>query len=137
MLDDGDALEILSETECRDLLGHEAVGRVGVTVAALPVILPVNYGWLDGEIMFRTGEGTKLRAAVDRSVIAFEVDSYDPGTCTGWSVLAVGRGREVTDPDEVAAAEGAGLAPWANGNRHNWIKMRPEFLSGRRIGAAI
>jgi nitroimidazol reductase NimA-like FMN-containing flavoprotein (pyridoxamine 5'-phosphate oxidase superfamily) len=83
--------------------------------------------------MFRTAEGTKLRAAVGRSVIAFEVDSYDSETHTGWSVLAVGRAREVTDPDEVAAAEHVGLAPWANGNRHRWVKMRPEFISGRRI----
>jgi uncharacterized protein len=133
MFDDGDALDILSESECRDLLGDESVGRVGVTIAALPVILPVNYGWIDGEIMFRTAEGTKLRAAVGRSVIAFEVDSYDSETHTGWSVLAVGRAREVTDPDEVAAAEHVGLAPWANGNRHRWVKMRPEFISGRRI----
>jgi nitroimidazol reductase NimA-like FMN-containing flavoprotein (pyridoxamine 5'-phosphate oxidase superfamily) len=131
----GDLLVELDEDECRRLLAERRVGRVGVTVGGLPVILPVNYGWVDGDILFRTGDGTKLRAAVDTAVIAFEVDAYDERTSTGWSVLAVGRAFELTDPDAVDAAERLALAPWANGNRHHWVRMRPEFISGRRISA--
>jgi nitroimidazol reductase NimA-like FMN-containing flavoprotein (pyridoxamine 5'-phosphate oxidase superfamily) len=131
--EDGDLLVELNEDECLALLGAGHVGRVGVTVGGLPVILPVNYGWVDGDILFRTAEGTKLRAAVDSAVIAFEVDAYDDHAQTGWSVLAIGRAYEVTDPDAIAAAERLGLAPWANGNRHHWVRMRPEFISGRRI----
>ncbi len=133
MLGDDDALVVMDERDCRDHLGRARIGRVGVNVGALPVILPVNYGWVDGDILFRTGEGTKLRAAVDTAVIAFEVDSYDEETGTGWSVLAVGRAYECEDPDAISRAEELGLAPWANGNRHHWVRMRPEFVSGRRI----
>jgi nitroimidazol reductase NimA-like FMN-containing flavoprotein (pyridoxamine 5'-phosphate oxidase superfamily) len=134
-MDDGDALEVLTEDECRELLGVGRVGRVGVTVGALPVILPVNYGWVNGEVLFRTGTGTKLRAAVEKAVIAFEVDSYDEDARSGWSVLAVGRAYQLADSDAVVAAEQLGLAPWADGSRHEWVGMRPEFISGRRIEA--
>jgi nitroimidazol reductase NimA-like FMN-containing flavoprotein (pyridoxamine 5'-phosphate oxidase superfamily) len=133
VIKEDDRLAELDEDECRELLGHGTVGRVGVTVGGLPMILPVNYGWVDGDILFRTGDGTKLKAAVDRAVIAFEVDAYDVEHRAGWSVLAIGRAFEVLDPVAVAAAESLALAPWANGNRHHWVRMRPELISGRRI----
>jgi nitroimidazol reductase NimA-like FMN-containing flavoprotein (pyridoxamine 5'-phosphate oxidase superfamily) len=62
-----EGLELLSEEECVDLLRTGGVGRVGVTIAGLPVILPVNYACVDGDVLFRTGEGTKLNAATQRN----------------------------------------------------------------------
>ncbi|MCU1428552.1 MAG: pyridoxamine 5-phosphate oxidase-related FMN-binding protein [Actinomycetia bacterium] len=132
MLDHGGALEALDEAECRELLCGARIGRVGVTVGGLPVILPVHYSWTDGDILFRTGEGTKSRAAMDAAVIAFEVDSYDEPGGKGWIVLAVGRAYEVTDRDALDDAERLDLVPWADGGPHYWVRMRPEFISGRR-----
>jgi nitroimidazol reductase NimA-like FMN-containing flavoprotein (pyridoxamine 5'-phosphate oxidase superfamily) len=130
-------LELLSEHECFDLARGGTVGRVGVTVGALPVILPVNYACVDGDIVFRTAEGTKLRAAVDRAVVAFEVDAYDPVERSGWSVLLVGEAHEVTDPAEIAALEATELEPWADAaGRTRWVRLHPEFVSGRRIARA-
>jgi len=131
LLDDG--LELLSEADCRSLLASGSIGRVGVTVGALPVILPVNYAYVDGGIVFRTAEGTKLRAAVDRAVIAFEVDHYDEDLRDGWSVLAVGRAVEVDGEGEREAYRALGLAPWADGTRTHYVRMEPEMLTGRRI----
>ena len=104
-------LEILSPEQCHDLLRRSNVGRVAVTVAALPAIFPVNYALLDGDIVFLTGEGTKLRAAVDRAVVAFQVDHFDESLGSGWSVMAVGLAEELTDPDEVSAAHKLELRP--------------------------
>ena len=131
LIDDG--LELLDEQECRSLLAGGTIGRVGMTVAALPVILPVNYAYVDGDVVFRTGDGTKLRASQAGTVVAFEVDSYDTDAQTGWSVLAVGRAREVTEPEDIDAARSLGLAPWANGERTRYVRMHPEMLTGRRI----
>src|SRR5258708_30353275 len=126
-------LELLTPEECHDLLARTGVGRVGVTIAALPAIFPVNHGSLDEDIVFLTGEGTKLRAAVDRAVVAFQVDQFDLATGTGWSVLAVGIATEITDPEELAAARRLGLRPMARGVRTHFVRIRPEFVSGRRI----
>lgn len=131
IIDDG--LEILSEEECRALLGKAEVGRVAITLGALPAVLPVNFAVQDGDIFFLTGEGVKLRAALDRAVVAFEVDEIDPARRTGWSVLAVGVAVEVTDEEELAVVRRLRLQPWAGGDRTRWIRVRPEFFSGRRI----
>ena len=84
-------------------------------MAGLPVILPVNYTYVDGDIVFRTGEGTKLHAASNGAVIAFEIDEYDARAHEGWSVLAVGRAEHVTEPLELAALDE--LRPRAVGRR--------------------
>ena len=77
MLDDG--LELLSDEASMALLGTMGLGRVGVSVGALPAIFPVNYVVVRGDIIFRTGAGLKLRAALDHKVVAFQVDQSGPG----------------------------------------------------------
>jgi len=88
---------------------------------------------LDGDIVFRTGAGTKLDAALHNSVVAFEVDDVDPLYHGGWSVLVVGIADEVRDPASLQRAMALPLAPWAPGDRHHVVALRPEFVSGRRI----
>ena len=128
-----DGLEVLPEEECRDLLSRAEVGRLAVTVAALPAIFPVNYAVLDGDVIFLTGEGTKLRAAADEAVVAFEIDEIDSATRTGWSVLVVGVAAEVHDPAVLARVATLGLLPWAPGGRSHVVRLRTELVSGRRI----
>ena len=128
-----DGLETLSEHECRHLLARREVGRLAVTVAALPAIFPVNYALLDDDIVFLTGEGTKLRAAAGGAVVAFQVDEIDPATRTGWSVLVVGMAGELTDPADLDRVATLGLQPWAPGRRHHVVRLRTELVSGRRI----
>jgi nitroimidazol reductase NimA-like FMN-containing flavoprotein (pyridoxamine 5'-phosphate oxidase superfamily) len=128
-----DGLELLDEEECHALLAAGTIGRVGTTIGALPVILPVNYAYVDGAVVFRTGDGTKLRASKGGSVIAFEVDAYDAVARRGWSVLVVGRADVVTDDGDLERLRSLGLAPWANGERTTYVRLHPEMLTGRRI----
>ena len=132
LIDNG--LEILSPEQCLDLLGRATVGRVAVTVGALPAIFPVNCALLGDDIVFLTGEGTKLRAALAGAVVAFQVDHFDEIDGSGWSVMAVGLAEEITDPVECRAAEAIHLRPLAAGDRTHFVRIRTEFLSGRRIG---
>ena len=125
-------LELLSEDECIALLGRAKLGRVGVTIGALPAIFPVNFRLVDGTIVFRTGPGTKLAAALRRAVIAFEVDAIDETYHEGWSVLVVGEAREVDDP-ELARGLAGQVTPWAPGDRGHVVRIRPTLVSGRRI----
>jgi Pyridoxamine 5'-phosphate oxidase len=86
-------LEVLSREECLSLMATVSVGRLGVSIDALPAILPVNFVLLREQIIVRTVPGTKLDAAAAQAVVAFEVDSYDPGGKWGWSVLVLGLAR--------------------------------------------
>jgi hypothetical protein len=128
LVDEG--LELLDDEECQALLATRSVGRVAVTVACLPAIFPVNYVVADGDIYFRTGAGTKLRAAVGGTIVAFEVDHVDDDHRAGWSVQAVGHADEVTHTEVVPP-----LSPWARGCRDHVVRIRPEMLTGRRIAS--
>ncbi len=78
------------------------VGRVGVVVGGIPVVVPVNFALLDEDVVFRTSTGHKLVAAIDRSAVSFEVDSLDLGAGAGWSVLITGGASEITRADHRA-----------------------------------
>jgi uncharacterized protein len=130
-----DTFGVLSERQCRLLLGHERVGRVAVSQDAQLAVFPVNYSVVSDEILFFTGEGTKLRAATANARVTFEVDHVDPVAETGWSVMVVGLTREVTEPDVVAGARASGLRPWAHGDRSHLVALTIEVVSGRRTGS--
>jgi hypothetical protein len=66
-------------------------------------------------------------------VVAFQVDDIDQATASGWSVMAIGVAEEMTDPDEVVSTKQLVLHPVAAGDRRHFVKIRPEFISGRRI----
>jgi hypothetical protein len=129
----------LDELECRELLGRESVGRVGVTIDALPAVLPVNYTLHEGAVMFRTVAGTKLDAATANTVVAFEVDSGGEREEDGgaWSVLVRGVAREVTDPTELRAARSLPLESWAfDGAADHYVRVEPTLITGRRFHTA-
>ena len=56
-------LDVLDRDECLTLLTTQSVGRVGLG-GEHPVVLPVLFAMLDGDIVFRTAPGEKLIAAV-------------------------------------------------------------------------
>ena len=115
------------------LLASAEVGRVGLTIAALPAIFPVNFRVIDGTIVFRSAPGSKLRAAAHGAIVAFEADEHDRDTQTGWSVLVVGPSEVVHDLEVSADATYAGLVPYADGPRPTLVRVTPTFVSGRRI----
>ena len=82
--------------------------------------------------MFLTGEGLKLRAALENTVVGFEVDSLDPALDYGWSVLVVGVAKEVVgeERDQFGTVQ---ISPWAGGDRTHMVRIHPEMISGRRI----
>jgi nitroimidazol reductase NimA-like FMN-containing flavoprotein (pyridoxamine 5'-phosphate oxidase superfamily) len=118
---------------CLALLGAGGIGRVGVSIGAVPAVFPVHYAMLDGEVVFRTAGGTMLDAAVRNAVVAFEVDDLDPQYREGWSVLVVGIAGEIADDARRARAEALPLRPWDPGSTERVMVIRPELVSGRRI----
>ena len=98
---DRNGLEVLDREECLRLLATATLGRLGLTSGALPTVLPVNFRLDSERVLVRTGRGSKLDAATQNTVVAFEVDDFDPLFQSGWSVVIVGMAREVTDPAEL------------------------------------
>jgi nitroimidazol reductase NimA-like FMN-containing flavoprotein (pyridoxamine 5'-phosphate oxidase superfamily) len=133
---DRNGLEVLGRDECLHLLGTSMLGRLGLTVGALPTVLPVNYRLIGDKVIFRTSIGTKLQAATTNAVVAFQVDDMDPLWHTGWSVVVTGVAREVTDPDELARLDVTRIPRWAPLGESRIVEVATEMVTGRRITAA-
>jgi nitroimidazol reductase NimA-like FMN-containing flavoprotein (pyridoxamine 5'-phosphate oxidase superfamily) len=125
--------EVLDDAECLRLLAAEPVGRLALTAAALPVVLPINFTLADRTIVFATEPGLKLNSARASVIACLEVDGFDRWAHSGWSVLATGRLAEITDPSRLAEAKGLPLSPWAAPHANHYIELSVELLSGRRI----
>lgn len=130
---DRNGLEVLSRGECLRLLAQSRVGRVVVTDRALPAAFPVNFALLDSDVVFQTTTGSKLEAAEGEEVMAFEADEIDPVLRGGWSVLVQGLASVISDPHELAQARALGLEPWAPGAQFQFVRIRAELVSGRRL----
>jgi len=85
----------LGLAECRRLLDSEDLGRVALSVAALPSVVPVLYCVVGDRIIF--GVDNDLYAALCDNIVAFEVDHVDEDRNVGWTVLVVGRSQPADD----------------------------------------
>jgi len=115
------------------MLARDVIGRVAVVIGATPMIFPVNYA-LDGDdIVMRTLPGSRLD--VGQGHAAFEVDSFDRASQSGWSVLVTGHLEEVTwyQAKDMARLQALTVVPWAPGDRNLWLRLRPGFVTGRIV----
>jgi len=131
---DWSGLIIIELDECYDLLLSQPVGRLGLIEGAEPLVLPVNY-LVDGRsLVFRTGQGSKLSAALMQHPVCLEIDGWDDFDHTGWSVLVKGFADVVDEATEVARLDLLPTRPWSSPElRRQWIRVVPEEVTGRRI----
>jgi hypothetical protein len=135
MTDASSELIELTAEECRQLLAarRPRLGRIAFVAAGWPMVFPMNYAVDRDLIYFKTAPGSKLLAAVRMQQVSFQVDDVDESWQEGWSVLALGRLRMVTDPEEIEAVSQMALRPWAGGDRRHYLRLGIESVSGRRI----
>lgn len=127
----GDAVTILSATECWDLLKRVALGRIVTTVDNTSHIFPINFVVQNRTVLFRTAEGTKLVSAAINNNVLFEADDHDVEQ--GWSVIVRGVARTVRDEADLAEAQRAELLPWTATAKTHWVRVLPTQITGRRF----
>jgi nitroimidazol reductase NimA-like FMN-containing flavoprotein (pyridoxamine 5'-phosphate oxidase superfamily) len=128
-----DQLFELPEAECFRLLARVHFGRVGFVAGGRPVILPVNYVFDRGFVVFQSTEGSKLDVALAGQSVAFEIDAVDPMYHGGYSVLAYGPAEVVDSDVEVRRLTELPLRPWWPNARDRWIRIRVDEITGRRL----
>ncbi len=129
-------LQTLDRSVCLGLLRAESVGRIALVVDGDPIILPVNYRFVEPAsgplIAVRTRAGSVIDHAPTN--VAFEIDSIDPVHHQGWSVLARGellhaarsssQFRERYDPES-----------WLD-DPESWLLIDPWAITGRALHGA-
>ena len=127
----GPAVE-LDDAECRRLLGTATVGRITFTDGALPAIVPVPFVLHDGQVLIPAETASAMVTAVRGAIVAFGVDSFDPGTQTGWSVTVVGPSRVLPAPRGVERLPAACLPDRWSGPGRSLVSVQVGRLRGWR-----
>ncbi len=128
----------LDEAECLRLIAQGGIGRIAYQSRFGPVVLPVNYQWHDGAVVFRTAEHSALDEDLRTGIaggdykVAFEIDDIDVAGRQGWSVLLQGPAHHVTESEREAALA-AGVEPWPAGDRELFVRIIPSRVTGRQI----
>ncbi|GAA3601273.1 pyridoxamine 5'-phosphate oxidase family protein [Kineosporia mesophila] len=122
----------LDAGSCWERLRGVEVGHLAVVVDGNPEIFPVNFAVEHESVVFRTAEGTKLRA-VTRGRVAFEVDGYDAGPDEAWSVILKGTAHEVRELDDLVDVAGLPLSPLSGTPKSRFVRIEVEEITGRRF----
>ncbi len=132
--DFADVVSVLTENECLVLLESADLGRIAFAFEGTVEIFPINYCMNGTIIVFRTGPGAKL-SAVAKTAVAVEIDSWDPASGIGWSVVAKGFAEEITTNPGRASEHLRWLPvhPAAPGDRFHWVGIKPSEITGRRF----
>jgi nitroimidazol reductase NimA-like FMN-containing flavoprotein (pyridoxamine 5'-phosphate oxidase superfamily) len=128
---DLDQVEILSSEECWQLLRSSSLGRLAVSVGGEPDIYPVNYVASDGNLIFRTAQGTKLLELTVNKRVAFETDGV--GRDEAWSVVVKGTARALEKQSEIDAADELPLRPLIPTLKYIFVEITPTQVTGRRF----
>ncbi|HVW32359.1 MAG TPA: pyridoxamine 5'-phosphate oxidase family protein [Acidimicrobiia bacterium] len=124
-------IEELDREACLALLQTASFGRLAVgRPDGPPHVVPVNYAVLRGSVVFRSLPGTK-RSLLVTEPVTFEVDSWDPRSGMGWSVVLQGLAYEASDRE--MEGERLDLDSPAEQQTSRWVRLMPDTITGRRI----
>ena len=131
-------IEQMGLDECLELLRGASVGRVAVVIDDFPVVVPVNYTFVEASGRQWFALRTQAGSAIDRAAIpvALEIDGIDSEGHEGWSVLVRGTLHHV-DPDAADFRERFDPEPWLEIGRDAWLVVEPFAITGRRLHAAV
>jgi nitroimidazol reductase NimA-like FMN-containing flavoprotein (pyridoxamine 5'-phosphate oxidase superfamily) len=132
-------IEEIDEAESLRLISTGGIGRIAYQSRFGPAVLPVNYQWHNGAVVFRTTRHSALDEDLQTGItggdyeVAFEIDEIDVVGRQGWSVLLQGPAHHVDSEAERKSAEHAGVEPWPGGDRELFVRIVPHRVTGRRI----
>ena len=129
-------VEVLAPEECWKYLQSSYIGRLAVINGAIPEIFPINFMVVGASLVFRTAPGTKLRALLTGTAVAFEADGLNAYSTEVWSVVV--KGMPETFKGDAASVQAAGRdrAPWQPGLKEHLMQINPTEVSGRRFAVS-
>ncbi|SQB94803.1 Pyridoxamine 5'-phosphate oxidase [Clostridium paraputrificum] len=133
MSENTDVIQNLSDEESLELLATKTFGRLVVRRKDDMDLFPLNYLVHEGEIYFRTAEGSKLFSLTLNNDVLFEADNVDGDSQEAWSVVVKGTARTLSSNAEIEAADQLPLKPWLPTLKYNYVVVSPNEISGRKF----
>ncbi len=125
-----DGVRILDPDACWSLLETQSLGRLAVAAERLEVF-PVNFLVHDRAVYFATAPGTKLVELAASPDVAFETDGEADGEL--WSVVVHGHATRLAADRDIEASGVLRLRGWHPTGKHNYVRIDPESITGRRF----
>ena len=135
-MEHGGTFEELGRDECLTRMATQRLGRLGVVVDGVPLVLPMRFA-MDGDtVVLRTNQGAKVFHA-PLSSVSFEVDHVDWENRVGWSVLIQGIGEDISSAldERSEALRSLSIHSWAPPPADRWLKIIPRRITGRVLRA--
>jgi Pyridoxamine 5'-phosphate oxidase len=117
--------ERIPSQRCWELLATASVGRLALSVRALPVILPVQYYVTGHRLTVCLGHQAIPERSLNDAIIAFTADAIDPVTRSGWSVQIQGRSS--------ISRHGGFNPPCGHLAAAQVVELEPGTISGYRV----
>jgi uncharacterized protein len=136
-MDHGGTFEELGRDECLTRMATQRLGRLGVVVDGVPLVLPMRFA-MDGDtVVLQTNQGAKVFHAPLNSV-SFEVDHVDWEKGVGWSVLVQGIGEDISSAldERSETLRSLSIHSWAPPPADRWLKIIPRQITGRILRAS-
>ena len=129
----GDAITYLRSQECWALLETQSLGRLAIGGERVE-IFPVNFLVHDGSVYFASAPGSKLMELTQSPSVAFEAD----GTTSGqlWSVVIHGHAVRLARDIDIEMSGILQLKGWHPTAKHNYVRITPDEITGRRFRRA-
>jgi hypothetical protein len=121
------------DVQCRDLLGRTRIGRIGLSIGAVPAVIPIRYELSDTGILVGCGVD-QVAKAMENSVIALQSDGFDEDSQKRWTVLAIGPTHRIGALELRSHAPEQHATAWdvdAVRNAPHLFHLEPGVLSGR------
>ena len=132
-------VERLDEAECLRLISAGGVGRLAYSGRLGLGVLPVSYKVDEGSIVFRTvldsPTDEDLRTGIKGAdyKVSFEIDEVGADGQEGWFVFIQGAAHHEDSDDDCTSAWAPDVQRSAGRMREHLVRIRPTFITGRRL----
>jgi hypothetical protein len=122
------------DKQCLALLGRTQLGRIALSLKAMPVVVPVRYTLDDGDLLFSVS-GDQLIRALHGNIAALQSDGFEEDSGQRWTVFATGPVRRVEGYEDFGlVVPSLSSAPvTADREESGLFRLKPAILSGRWI----
>lgn len=127
-------VEKIGTAMCWRLVEANSLGRLAIqNVDGHPDVFPLDYLVHEGNLFMRSAPGTKLRSIVAHPEVALEVDGVEDAF--HWSVVIRGTATRMNTDAAIEASGILGLVSSTPTAKHNYVRLVPETVTGRRFAA--
>ncbi|QDZ14275.1 pyridoxamine 5'-phosphate oxidase family protein [Humibacter ginsenosidimutans] len=126
-------IESLDPDACWNLLETQSLGRLAVAAERVE-IFPVNFLVHERSVYFASAPGSKLMEILHDPHVAFEADGS--ASADLWSVVIHGRAVRLARDSDIEGSGVLRFKGWHPGEKHNYVRIIPDEITGRRFPRA-